>query len=177
LYISAKADASKLYAPKNFIEEPMDVGFGGAVGLQYKFAKDFRFRTELELSFNSFDSKDKRDDPPYFYIEKSHDYKQTALLANLYIERDHGWKLKPYGMIGVGIASYKENATKNTYIYSTDTLNSDKYNDKSNSFAYAFGAGVSFGLMRNLQGDIGVRYMITSQVAILSPSAAIRYVF
>ncbi|MCL2537882.1 MAG: outer membrane beta-barrel protein [Alphaproteobacteria bacterium] len=176
-YVSAKVDASKLYASNNILEEPFNVGFGGAVGMQYQLTANFALRGELELSLHSFSSDKKFDDSPHLYIKDSYDYKQTTVLANFYIERDRGWKLKPYGMVGLGMANFKETITKSTYVFLTDTTTYTENNDKGNAFAFAFGAGFAFDILDNLKGDIGVRYMITSPVTILSPTAGIRYTF
>jgi len=176
-YISTKIDVGRLYASNNFVDDPINIGFAGAVGLHYRLTPEFQIRAELEASLHSFSSSERTYDSSTLYIIDSYEYKQTSVLANFYIDRGRGAKLKPYVMVGIGVANFNETAAENTYVYLTDTLVSKERKDKGNALAFVFGAGFSFDIISNLEGDVGVRYMVAGDRTILSPSVGIRYAF
>ena len=179
-YGSLSADVGILDATNNRDSNPFNIGFIGAIGVQYDINHEFNVRGEVELSMRRFGASGESTRHP-FIVNTKYDYKKTSLMFNVFTERNRGWILDPYLMAGVGISNFNETAIRDRYTVWTNTHEIEELRNSGSAFTWAIGTGMAFDIINSLRGDIGIRRIFImdsgSPAAILSVSFGVRYTF
>jgi len=184
-YISAKLGASivksdlSVYSAEYDITTPAYVGNAYAsdkekdtvinASIAYGWAlESLPVRAELEYTFRGKADANGTTNRAYFnglgdvytYGTADATVKSQSLMANVYYDFKNTSDFTPYVSAGVGAAFNKLDVTE----YQTDLDGSASANDKKTDFAWSIGAGVSYALDKDLDLDLGYRYVDLGKV-------------
>ncbi|MCL1985583.1 MAG: outer membrane beta-barrel protein [Betaproteobacteria bacterium] len=155
LGIQNSGDFSRTGVPSGSFGQYSQAVVGGALAAGYNFAPkfDLPIRAELEyaLRTNSSDSKDGA------WLSTKHTMNISTLFLNGYFDINTGTPLTPYVGAGLGMAF---NYTGVTARAMGPGYSSNVYvDDRSTSFAWNVGLGLSYAFTENIAADLGYRFI------------------